>query len=285
MLDSKINQYLNRQIVSPQFRGRQNVSKPEIKKNEGLTTGAKWAIGLGLTALTSYAIYGITKGRVKPKNNPTPTNPATATTIRNLEEMYVRIKNSYDIKKLEGSYDEDLLKTIDKFGLLGEKSRSIHYTRLGETINDVSNIFLLEKLKKLKNISTPELLISEYDKIIASINDIPDEIFKFIDDLPPEDFNSFFGKNIDDLAKRKKLVFTSDMKASQKIKQLYIKEIKNKLEDSIYSDRIKYMKECYLNNDTTYLEYHFEALKKYFEEHIIDIEKLERLIRECYGKK
>ena len=86
MLDSRINQNFNRPIVSPQFRASQNVSKPaKAEEKQGMSTTAKWAIGLGLTALASYGIYAFTKGRVKgAKPTPKPENP-----IPEIKEMAV----------------------------------------------------------------------------------------------------------------------------------------------------------------------------------------------------
>ena len=87
MLDSKINQNFNRSIVSPQFRANENASKPvEAEEKQGMSTTAKWAIGLGLTALASYGVYyALTKGRVKaPKPTPNPENP-----IPEIKEMAI----------------------------------------------------------------------------------------------------------------------------------------------------------------------------------------------------
>jgi hypothetical protein len=84
MLDSRINQNFNRSIVSPQFRATQNVSKPvEAEEKQGMSTTAKWTIGLGLTALASYGIYALTKGRAKGVT-PKPENP-----IPEIKEMAV----------------------------------------------------------------------------------------------------------------------------------------------------------------------------------------------------
>ena len=85
MLDTRINQNFNRPIVSPQFRASQSVSKPaKAEEKQGMSTTAKWAIGLGLTALASYGIYyALTKGRVKGAT-PKPENP-----IPEIKEMAV----------------------------------------------------------------------------------------------------------------------------------------------------------------------------------------------------
>ena len=86
MLDSRINQNFNRPIVSSQFRASQNVSKPaKAEEKQGMSTTAKCAIGIGLTALASYGIYAFTKGRVKaPKPTPNPENP-----IPEIKEMAI----------------------------------------------------------------------------------------------------------------------------------------------------------------------------------------------------
>ena len=66
MLDSKINQNFNRPIVSPQFRASQNASKPvDAEEKQGMSSTAKWAIGLGLTALAATGIYFATKGHLQ----------------------------------------------------------------------------------------------------------------------------------------------------------------------------------------------------------------------------
>ena len=44
----------------------------KVEEKKGLSKGAKWAIGLGLTALAAGGIYLATRGKVKPTNNPTP---------------------------------------------------------------------------------------------------------------------------------------------------------------------------------------------------------------------
>lgn len=62
MLDSRINQDFNRSIVNPQFMASQNASKPvEAEEKQGMSTAAKWAIGLGLTALAAIGISMLTK--------------------------------------------------------------------------------------------------------------------------------------------------------------------------------------------------------------------------------
>ena len=98
MLDSRINQNFNRPIANPQFRASQNVTKPfEVEEKQGMSTTAKWAIGLGLTALASYGIYyALTKGRVKaPKPTPKPENP-----IPEIKEMAIdAFKRDNDAKK------------------------------------------------------------------------------------------------------------------------------------------------------------------------------------------
>lgn len=86
MLDSRINQNFNRPIVSPQFRASQNASKPvDAEEKQGMSSTAKWAIGLGLTALAATGIYFATKGQVKgPNPTPKPDNP-----IPEIKEMAV----------------------------------------------------------------------------------------------------------------------------------------------------------------------------------------------------
>ena len=86
MLDSRINQNFNRPIVSPQFRASQSVTKPvDAEEKQGMSSTAKWAIGLGLTALAATGIYFATKGQVKgPNPTPKPDNP-----IPEIKEMAV----------------------------------------------------------------------------------------------------------------------------------------------------------------------------------------------------
>ena len=79
-------------VTTPQnvnFKSK-NIQKVETtdniepaEKDKGLSSTAKWAIGLGLAGLASCGIYAMTKGRVKaPK--PTPANP-----IPEIKEMAV----------------------------------------------------------------------------------------------------------------------------------------------------------------------------------------------------
>jgi len=77
MAEININTKYNKQIASPNFRANKNVTKhTETDEKMGVSNGAKWLIGLGLTALASYGIYyALTKGRVKaPKPTPKPEN-------------------------------------------------------------------------------------------------------------------------------------------------------------------------------------------------------------------
>ena len=84
-------------VTTPQnvnFKSK-NIQKVETtdniepaEKDKGLSSTAKWAIGLGLAGLASYGIYAMTKGRVKaPK--PTPPTPTPANPIPEIKEMAV----------------------------------------------------------------------------------------------------------------------------------------------------------------------------------------------------
>jgi len=87
MAEININTKYNKQIASPNFRANKNVTKhTETDEKMGVSNGAKWLIGLGLTALASYGIYyALTKGRVKaPKPTPKPENP-----IPEIKEMAI----------------------------------------------------------------------------------------------------------------------------------------------------------------------------------------------------
>lgn len=99
MQDTKINQNFNKSIISPKFRASQNVTKPvEAEDKKALSSSAKWAIGIGLTALASYGIYyALTRGRVKtptPSPTPTPSNP-----IEEIKGMAI------DIFKKDGRFE------------------------------------------------------------------------------------------------------------------------------------------------------------------------------------
>ena len=64
-----INYNFNNSISRPQFRGPQ--TNPQIDsqvKKEGLSDGAKWGIGLGLTALGAIGLYAVSKGRAGSKS-------------------------------------------------------------------------------------------------------------------------------------------------------------------------------------------------------------------------
>ena len=84
----------NQQTVNFKSKNAQNVENPAentepVVKDKGLSSTAKWAIGLGLTALASYSIYAFTKGRVKaPK--PTPPTPNPANPVAEIKEMGVK---------------------------------------------------------------------------------------------------------------------------------------------------------------------------------------------------
>lgn len=121
MLDSRINQNFNRPITSPQFRASQSASTPvELEEKKGLSSGVKWTIGVGLTALASYGIYYVlTKGRVKvPKPTPKPENP-----IPEIKEMAID-----EFKKL-GIFDNGK-------ALLKAKSGSYTKKYTGNIINE-----------------------------------------------------------------------------------------------------------------------------------------------------
>ena len=124
MLDSRINQNFNRSIVSPQFRASQNVSKPtKAEEKQGMSTTAKWAIVLGLTALASYGIYAFTKCRVKGVT-PKPENP-----IPEIKEMTIDVfkkdgrfeKGKAILKAKNGSYTIGYTGNITSTGKDGSK--------------------------------------------------------------------------------------------------------------------------------------------------------------------
>ena len=101
---AEINVKFNNQITSPQFRAGQNMSKPaETENKKGLSTGAKWAIGTGLTALAAYGIYAITKGKAKPKNKPI--TPPTTPQITDKPAAEIKELNINEFKKL-GKFDK-----------------------------------------------------------------------------------------------------------------------------------------------------------------------------------
>ena len=127
MLDSRISQNFNRPIANPQFRASQNVSKPiEAEEKQGMSPTAKWAIGIGLTALASYGIYyALTKGRVKsPKPTPKPENP-----VPEIKEMAIDAfkrdgrfeKGKAILKAKNGAYTIDYTGNITSTGKDGSK--------------------------------------------------------------------------------------------------------------------------------------------------------------------
>lgn len=64
-----INYNFNNSISKPQFRGQQ--TNPQIDsqaKKEGLSDGAKWGVGLGLTALGAIGLYAVSRGRAGSKS-------------------------------------------------------------------------------------------------------------------------------------------------------------------------------------------------------------------------
>lgn len=63
-----INQSFYNPISRPQFRGQQTNPNTEPQKKEGLSTGAKWSIGLGLTALAAVGMCIASKGSAGAKS-------------------------------------------------------------------------------------------------------------------------------------------------------------------------------------------------------------------------
>lgn len=104
MAGININTNFNREIISPNFRAKQNVSKPvDIDDKKGLSTETKWVIGLGLTALASYAIYRMTKGRIKTGNTDT-------SQVDNIQKQINELKN-----KIKTNYLEEKNKITQKY--------------------------------------------------------------------------------------------------------------------------------------------------------------------------
>ena len=102
------------------FRATEHIqAKP---KKEGLSTGAKWCIGLGLTALAAGGIYLLSRGRAKVK-------PSTLTT----EQIAEKIK----ITELPAHIDFKEAKTLDE---------AIKYSKDVLKISNVDDNFSLEAL-------------------------------------------------------------------------------------------------------------------------------------------
>ena len=104
------NTSFNRPIVNPQFRANENMSKPvETEDKKGLSKGAKWAIGLGLTALAAGGIYLATKGKVKPS-----TNPTKKEIIENGEKFFIEENSMFtSYKDINGKLRKKELKGKD----------------------------------------------------------------------------------------------------------------------------------------------------------------------------
>lgn len=105
-----VNTSFNRPIVNPQFRANENMSKPvETEDKKGLSKGAKWAIGLGLTALAAGGIYLATKGKVKPSASP-PKNVV----IENGEKFFIEETGTFkSYKDVNGKLRKKILKNKD----------------------------------------------------------------------------------------------------------------------------------------------------------------------------
>ena len=64
-----INCNFNNSISKPQFRGQQTNPQIELQaKKEGMSDGAKWGVGLGLTALGAIGLDAVSKGRAGSKS-------------------------------------------------------------------------------------------------------------------------------------------------------------------------------------------------------------------------
>ena len=58
--------YYNKTVTSPNFQGAES-NQVNTSTKTGMSTGSKWAVGIGLTALAAVGIYLATKGKVKPE--------------------------------------------------------------------------------------------------------------------------------------------------------------------------------------------------------------------------
>ena len=114
------NVNLQAQPDTVSFRATEHIqAKP---KKEGLSTGAKWGIGLGLTALALGGVYLLSRGRAKVK-------PSTLTT----EQIAEKLK----ITELPAHIDFKEAKTLDE---------AIKYSKDVLKISNVDDNFSLEAL-------------------------------------------------------------------------------------------------------------------------------------------
>lgn len=248
-----INTNFNRQIASPNFRAGQNVSNPvKTEEKKSLSTGTKWAIGLGLTALASYGIYAMTKGRVKPKNNPTPMDP----NLTNQTEQIINAKIRNYIK------NDNLIEIFEKNGILGEKlNRGASFKVHLETMRAKEYGNLIERLSKAE---TPEQLLSIWKKHVAENRQIPEEFLKFLDDIPEKELHDKYNILLEDVElflKNRKISLPKKAKLSQKIKALYDIEINDCFERTQrYAERMKKMEEAMEKNNTSDIKKSFDSI-------------------------
>ena len=251
----------NRTVTSPQFRANENVTKTtELDEKKGLSKGAKWAIGAGLTILGTYGIYYLTKGKSL-KKKPGNIGDTNKTNINNLQIV--------DEKAKIGLFNiEDLKKYIDDDNLIKSFEEGFSWNPK-EIFSEFEKVFIFIKannIKKLYNTSTPEKLISEYDKIIATKKvDIPIDYFKKFDILSPQEVKDYSlnKERLDYFADKYGLKFTADMKLSQKLKQVFDKMLnpeKGNL-DSFFSENIEKLRIAISSNDTHDIKFYYDWLR------------------------
>lgn len=67
MVNLNVNASLSPQYVNPQFKAKEKALPAVIENKKGVSTGTKWAIGLGLTALAATGLYLVTKKPLQAK--------------------------------------------------------------------------------------------------------------------------------------------------------------------------------------------------------------------------
>ena len=164
-------------VTHPNFRGADTVSSSNVlkkspstdiveisskkEKKKGLSTGAKWGIGLGITALGALAIYGLTRGKAKPK-----------------KQFWDNIKEVQVEKDLKFTEFKDKNEAL-KFAKEKLKLENIDENMSVEALNDIIDTFIDIANKNNGKIVVPHKITQEAtDKYFASVaGDIKDNNF------------------------------------------------------------------------------------------------------------
>ena len=146
----KNSYYISQNAVSkPNFKGSSKDTPSNQAKNEGLSSGAKWGIGLGLVALASVGVYLATKK--KPDSKQVSEAIKHFSPAKNIDEA-----KNYAKKELGVEYVDDNLANLDMMNTVNEWIHKEKIYRKNETPNAVF-------FSKEESIDSPLGLIDEIE--------------------------------------------------------------------------------------------------------------------------